>query len=203
MGGFAIFNHNDLFGSAMTTNMISLALDFAGHNDDLMFYRFLAFLIYVAAMVLTVIIAHKISTIFLKNISIFIDATALIIIGLLPKNTNPFVSLFPIFFSTAFQWCSFRGADGFTSSSIFSTNNLRQCTTGFAEYICNKDKNALKRGIYFGKVLISFHIGVIYSYFCCKSLSLRGAWLGIIPVATAFILNYMYNNNSNGKEVCI
>ena len=69
---------------------------------------------------------------------------------------DPFIALYPVFFATAFQWCSFKGADGFNSSCIFCTNNLRQCTTGFAEYLYSKDSEALRRGIFYGKVLLSF-----------------------------------------------
>ena len=34
LGGFAILNHHDLFGSAQTSNLISIAMDTAGHPDS-------------------------------------------------------------------------------------------------------------------------------------------------------------------------
>ena len=188
MGGYAILNRHDVFGSAQTGNMIALALDIAGHPDEQWFFRIAAMLIYIAAMVLTVVISHKISKINLKRLSILIDGTALLIIGFYPAEMNPFVALFPIFFASAFQWCSFKGADGFASSSIFSTNNLRQCTTGFTEYLCSKDTEALRRGIYFGKVLICFYGGAAISFLSCKFLDLKGSWIGILPTAAAFVM---------------
>ena len=33
LGGFAILNHHELFGSAQTSNLISVFADFAGHPD--------------------------------------------------------------------------------------------------------------------------------------------------------------------------
>ena len=110
------------------------------------------------------------------------------VIGFYPAEMNPFVALFPIFFATAFQWCSFKGADGFASSSIFSTNNLRQCVTGFTEYLCSKDTESLRRGIYFGKVLICFYGGAAIAFLSCAWIGLKGAWIAILPTAAALVM---------------
>ena len=174
MGGYAILNRHDVFGSGQTGNMISLAMDAVGHPDEQWFFR--------------VVISHKISKINQKRLSILIDGAVLLILGFYPKEMNPFVALFPIFFATAFQWCSFKGADGFASSSIFSTNNLRQCVTGFTEYLCSKDTESLRRGIYFGKVLICFYGGAAIAFLSCKLLDLKGSWIAILPTVAAFVM---------------
>ncbi|MBU5481878.1 YoaK family protein [Blautia sp. MSJ-19] len=188
MVGYGVLSRHDILGSAQTGNMTALAMDVVGHTDEQWFFRILALVIYIVAVSTTVIVSHKISKMNLKRLSILIDGAVLLIIGFYPAEMNPFVALFPIFFATAFQWCSFKGADGFVSSSIFCTNNLRQCVTGFTEYICSRDKQALHRGIYFGKVLISFYGGVAFSFVACQMLDLKGAWIGIVPVVSAFAL---------------
>ena len=137
MVGYGVINRHDILGSAQTGNMVSLAMDAVGHADEEWFFRIIALIIYVASVSLTVILSHKISKMSQKRLSILIDGAVLLIIGFYPAEMNPFVALFPIFFATAFQWCSFKGADGFASSSIFCSNNLRQCVTGFTEYLCN------------------------------------------------------------------
>ena len=188
MGGYAILNRHDVFGSAQTGNMISLAMDAVGHPDEQWFFRVLAMVIYIVSMAATVVISHKISKITQKRLSILIDGVVLLIIGFYPEEMNPFVALFPIFFATAFQWCSFKGADGFASSSIFSTNNLRQCVTGFTEYLCSKDTESLRRGIYFGKVLICFYGGAAIAFLSCAWIGLKGAWIAILPTVAAFVM---------------
>ena len=188
MVGYGVINHHDILGSAQTGNMVSLAMDAVGYADEEWFFRIIALIIYVASVSLTVILSHKISKMSQKRLSILIDGAVLLIIGFYPAEMNPFVALFPIFFASAFQWCSFKGADGFASSSIFCTNNLRQCVTGFTEYFCSQDKEALLRGVYFGKVLLSFYGGVAVSFLACQVLALKGSWIGIIPTATAFAL---------------
>ena len=201
MGGYAILNRHDVFGSAQTGNMISLAMDAVGHPDEQWFFRVLALVIYIVSMAATVVISHKISKINQKRLSILIDGAVLLILGFYPKEMNPFVALFPIFFATAFQWCSFKGADGFASSSIFSTNNLRQCVTGFTEYLCSKDEQSLHRGIYFGKVLLSFYGGVAVSFLATQILDLKASWIGILPTVSAFLLcNVEYGRCKVKKE---
>ena len=188
MGCYAIFNRSDIFGSAQTGNLISFVMDLVGRTDAEIFFRFSALLIYIFAMVSTVFLSHKMERTTLKFISVLIDGLAFVLLAFLPQDMDPFVALYPIFFATAFQWCSFKGADGFNSSSIFSTNNLRQCTTGFAEYLYSRDSEALRRGIFYGKVLLSFHFGVAVCFLFCSRFHLAGAWAGLLPVCTALVL---------------
>lgn len=207
MGGYAILNHNDLFGSAQTTNMISLAMTAAGHPDGQWLYRILGLLVYIAGLTSTVFISHKLKPSQQKQFSIVLDGLVLFAIGFLPKDLNIFVATFPIFFATAFQWCTFKGADGYTSSSIFSTNNLRQCTTSFAEYLCSHDSEALRKGKYFGKVLFFFHTGVVIAFISCNYLGIRGSWPGIIFAVTALSYCYAVENRkepakSAGAVLC-
>lgn len=200
MGCYAIFNRCDVFGSAQTGNLISFVMDLAGHSDTHMFFRFSALLIYILAMVSTVFLSHKLQKTTLKLVSVLIDGLALILLGFLPEDLDPFVALYPVFFATAFQWCSFKGADGFNSSSIFSTNNLRQCTTGFAEYLYSKDSEALRKGIFYGKVLLSFHLGVAMCFLFCSRFHLAGAWAGLFPVCIALAFVYEERALSRAAE---
>ena len=188
IGGYAILNHCDLFGSAQTANMISIAMDAAGKADSNWLVRIIGLLVYVAGLMSTVFIPYKIKKINMKLFSLIVDAIALTVVGFFPAGMNHFLALYPLFLATAIQWCSFKGADGFVSSSIFSTNNLRQCTTSFAEYFCTKDQEALRKGKFFGKVLISYHIGVMASFLSCQAFGLKGSWIALIPVCTAMFL---------------
>lgn len=194
IGGYAILNHCDLFGSAQTANMISLALAVGGRQSSDWLVRILGLFIYIAGIVSTVFLPKMMKNINLKRCSICIDMAALVLVGILPESTNHFVALYPLFFATAFQWCSFKGADGFVSSSIFSTNNLRQCTASFAEYFASHDREALRKGKFFGKVLICFHLGAVLSVPICQTLGLKGSFLFLIPCVTALGLNYAENH---------
>ena len=194
IGGYAILSHDDLFGSAQTTNMISLVIGAAGGPDSEWLARFFGLLVYIAGLASTVLISHKINKEQQKRFSIILDALVLFFVAFLPKDLDIFIATYPLFYVTSFQWCTFKGADGFVSSSIFSTNNLRQCITGFSEYLCSHDTEALRKGIYFGKVLLSFYVGVLFAYISCSTLGTKGSWPGIIFTGTALILSYCHEN---------
>lgn len=187
LGGFAILNHHDLFGSAQTSNLISIAMDAAGHPDSDLLFRVISLGFYIMALALTVILP-KYTKIPMKSFSLAVDAAAVLIIGLLPSDLNDFIALYPLFFAMAIQWCSFPGADGFTASSIFSTNNLRQFITSLTEYICSRDPKALLKWKFFGKVLCFFHIGVIMSCLSCRHFGISGAWICFLPILSGILL---------------
>ena len=102
--------------------------------------------------------------------------------------SEDFIALYPLYFAMAIQWCSFKGGDGFTCSTIFSTNNLRQFTTSMTEYLCSKDPDALRKWKFFASVLLCFHFGVIVSYLSCKNFGHTGSLVCFLPVFSGFCL---------------
>ncbi len=198
-GGFAILNHCDLFGSAQTSNLISIALMIAGQDKKDFLIRIIGMLLYLFGVAITVILPHKIKNINMKLFSVFVTMISIIIILYIPENTNHFVALYPIFFAMSVQWCCFKGAEGFTSSSIFSTNNFRQCVASFTEYFLTKDKEALRKGKFFGNVLLFFHIGVVFSYFSCKFFGKSGILFCLFLTASAFFFIYVENLSKEQK----
>ena len=142
------------------------------------------------ALSLTVILP-KFTKLHLPYVSLCIDALAALIVAFLPSNLNDFIALYPLYFAMAIQWCSFKGGDGFTCSTIFSTNNLRQFTTSLTEYLLSKDPDALRKWKFFASVLFSFHFGVIVSYLSCKNLGQMGSLVCFLPVVSGFSLVYV------------
>ena len=135
-GLYAIVARNDLFGSAQTSNLIYLVQDILGGRPVDFVIRIGALVLYSTAVALSVWLP-KHTAVNNKILSILIDGGAAILLGFLPKDMNPVLGLYPIFFAMAFQWCSFKGIGGYNSSTVFSTNNLRQfvsAVTLFAEH---------------------------------------------------------------------
>lgn len=196
IGGYAIVNHHDLLGSAQTGNMIALALYVGGMHTIDWLVRLLGMVIYMLGIAIAVLLPKKIESIKLKRFSILLDMASLLTVGFLPGKTDHFVALYPLFLASSVQLCSFPGADGFTCSSIFSTNNLRQCTSSFVEYFCSHDREALRKGKFYGKVLFCFHLGAALSYPTSQAMGLKSAWLGLIPCAVALGLNNKENHTN-------
>lgn len=185
-GGFAVINHMDLLASAQTSNLISLALILVGRSSTETLARFGALGVYVLALALTVVVPRVLKW---NNqlVSITLDILALFSIAFMPDTVDHFVAMYPIFFAMAYQWCSFPTSEGYVSATIFSTNNLRQCVTAFAAYLCDRDSRMLGKACMYGKVLLLFHIGVAFSWFACQLFGTHGALLALIPCMTALV----------------
>lgn len=159
MGGYAIFCRMSNFGNAQTANLIEIITGIVGRDFYDVMLRIIGLFIYVLAIIICVIFRLK-TKVNLNTYSIVIDFVGLSVLWLIPENTNPIIGLFPIFFMMSTQWSVFHGVSEFNSSTIFSTNNLKQCTSAFAEYLITKDKKMLQKGKFFGNSLLWFHIGV-------------------------------------------
>lgn len=192
IAAYAILNHADFLASAQTANLINITLCITGSNWTELCLRLIAVLIYMAGLSVPVIVA-KYTHINVKMFCIFVEISMIILLYFFTKRINTIIALYPVFFMTSMQWNSFPGVDGFASSSIFSTNNLRQFTTSYVEYRCNKDKEYLKKTKFFGGVLLSYHAGVIFSYYVYKYFAMKGVIFCLIPLFTGMLFLLMEN----------
>jgi len=199
MAAYAILNHADFLASAQTANLINLALCITGKNFPEMCLRLIAAIIYMAGLSVPVIVT-KYTHINMKLLCIFVEMSMIVILFFITKRVNTIIALYPVFFMTSMQWNSFPGAGGFVSSSIFSTNNLRQFTTSYVEYRCDKDKEHLRKTKFFGGVLLSYHAGVIFSYFIYKQFAMRGVIFCLVPLLTGMLFLEMDNGGFAGVK---
>ena len=86
------------------------------------------------------------------------------------------------------QWSSFSGAQGFVSSTIFSTNNTKQASLAFAEYIADGDRGHFKKVRFYVFTLLAFHFGAAVSFFAVRLMGVHGAWVNIILAAVAYYM---------------
>lgn len=182
LGAYAMITRLNLFGSAQTGNLISVISDLAGKNFRDMVLRIGGFLIYILAIILETILEKKTKW-NVKYISIGIHFCMSILLSLFPTDMDPIIGLYPIFFMTAFQWCAFKGAKGYVSSTIFSTNNLRQTFSAWTEYYLidkSNEKEKKEKAVkakFFGGTIISFHVGVLLGYLIVPSIGIESILL--------------------------
>lgn len=187
-GGFAVCNLGEIFGNAQTLNLIGIVYNLVYCDFETLVLRIIAALLYMAGFAAAVVIPKKLR-VHSDEISIVIDITAFIILAFLPKNANFLISLYPIFFATAFQWTAFEYIDGYSSSTIFSSNNYRQFATALIEYIIDKDKSRITKIRVFGLTLLYFHIGVALACGASVFFGRYSAFIGIITlIPSAYLL---------------
>ena len=186
IAAYAILNHADFLASAQTANLINVVLCITGRNFPELCLRLIAVVIYMAGLSIPVIIP-KYTHIYMITLCIFVDMLFVAVLYFFTEKMNTIIALYPVFFMTAIQWNSFPGAGGFVSSSVFSTNNLRQFTTSYVEYLCDKNKEHLKKTKFFGGVLLSYHAGVVFSYFIYKGFAMKGVIFCLVPLLIGMV----------------
>lgn len=191
LGAYALFSRQLVFGSAQTANLMELVSAVCGRNFAEVLIRIGALALYGAAVALSAVLAKK-TSVNLKYLTIFLEFPAIFISAFIPSSVDPVIALYPLFFVTAFQWCSFKGVEDFSSSTIFSTNNYKQTVLGFTEYCLASDpekkKYQKRKACFFGGTLLSFHTAVAIEYLALQAFSLRAIWLCSLPLMSGLIL---------------
>ena len=192
-GGYAVFGRMGVFGSAQTANLIDLVGDILGRDVPDAAARLGAFVIYVSAIVLFAVLDRKTKR-DLKYLVFAVETAAVLILAALPEEVDPVVALYPVFFAASFQWCIFKGAEGYACSTIFSTNNLKQTVLSLSDWFLTdrkeqeKRRESLKKGTFFGRTLLFFHTGVGAAFLGVRVLGLKAVWLNLVFVAAALFL---------------
>lgn len=189
LGIFPVVNAVHFLGSAQTSNLIDIVLaSLRADWSSLLLHVFGAFLYVLAVFLVTFLPKH--TRLNVKWLALFVDAAASFVMWLFPieRDFPLTMYLYPTFFAMAFQWCSFKGAYGFTSSTIFSTNNLRQFIASLTEVFCNGDKSFLLKAKFFGLTLLGFHLGVAASGILWFFLGNAGFLFALLPISVAGLL---------------
>lgn len=189
MGVFPVLNVVHLLGSAQTSNLIDIVLSLFRCQWNDFFLHLLGALLYCLGIFLVTFLP-KHSRLNVKILAMAVDATCTFVMWTFPidRNLPLTVYLYPTFFAMAFQWCAFKGAYGFTSSTIFSTNNLRQFISSLTEIYCNNDKSFSVKAKFFGFTLLSFHIGIALSTLLWHFLGNAGFLFALVPISFVVLL---------------
>lgn len=186
-GGYAIISRFEVFGNAQTTNLMYLTMSILGRDVKEVMIRIIAMFLYMLGIMCTVLIP-KYTKWSLYVSSILVDAGAVIILGMLPQSMHSVVAIYPIFFAMAFQWNVFADLCGYGSSTIFSTNNMRQMSISLIKYLIDRQDADLERGKFYAGVLLFFNTGVAIAYVAWKAMGFKEIYICFIPLATAMAL---------------
>ena len=189
LGAYALLCRDFNFGNSQTANLIQIFTCILGKNLFEFALRILGAVLYIGAVVIYVYLEKK-TSVNLERYAITVNLFGLILLSLIPQKINPVAGILPIFFMMSTQWSVFHGVGEYNSSTIFSTNNIRQCTLGFSNYFVAKDKKALEKGKFFGNSLIWYHIGVVISFFCCRYFGTEASIFCIPVMVVCFLITF-------------
>lgn len=186
LGLFPMVNLAGLFGSAQTSNLIETVLAALAGNGRGFLLHGTGVLLYMGAIVLATVISRQ-QKINMKFATMLVDTITAFILWRYPVDLPVIAYLYPTFFAMAFHWCAFGGAYGFVSATIFSTNNFRMFISALIERIFYRNKAYGLKAKFFGLTLLSFHTGIVTSWFCWRFLGNAGFLFVIIPIALCTI----------------
>lgn len=184
-GIYAILNTGHL-ASAQTSNLLELLLGLLEGNWAIVVMGIGCWVVYVAGTMLPVLLRHYLHA-NAELVSLAISAAVCLVLPLTVKLPFP-LGLYPIFFAVSVQWSTFVGAQGFVSSTIFSTNNTKQASLGFAAYLCDKDKSHLKQTRFFLTTILFFHLGGTVAFFAVRYLGPWGSLANLALIALALVM---------------
>lgn len=184
-GAYAFLARGGLLGAAQTSNLIEMLLDFLGGNIEDFIIRIAIFVLYAGAIIAAYFLNVRAKE-SKYSVCLLSELACVVLAGLIPATVNPLLALCPVFFMSAFQWMTFTDADHYGSSTIFSTNNLKQTVISTLDYLRTKDEKARVRAAFFARTLLLFHLGVVAGYFACVTWDVRGIWASA-PVMLAVL----------------
>ena len=138
--------HGKVLTHAQTGNVMEMAAALTGKNFAEVGIRFLAFLIFGSAIVISYLLTNF-TKLDMRKLVLWVDAAGLTVTAMMPEGMSAVVSLYPIFFCSAFQWGSYSGASGYNSASIFTTNNFKQSLLAWTQFVLTKDPEFRRKGI--------------------------------------------------------
>lgn len=183
-GAYSLLRCRDNFGAAQTANLIYALHVLLGGNWQQFLLRLLGLASYMAGILSYVTVSHHTAW----NPEKWVLATegiCLLIIGLLPSGISHFVYLYPIFYMLAAQWSVYHGANGYTASTIFSSNNVKQFTLAIGEYCFEKNPAQAEKAKFFGLTLLWYHLGAAAVLLCYQTAGQYSIWLCYLPVTLA------------------
>lgn len=163
LGVFPIVNVIGLLGSAQTSNLIECVHSVIGQDWIALCQHAAGVALYVLATFLVTYLSHH-TKLNIKLLALFVDVATGFVMWRMPDNLPELFYLYPTFFALSFQWCSFSGGYGYNCSTIFSTNNLRQCVSAFTETYFNGKREFKLKAIFYGATLVAFHLGVAAAF---------------------------------------
>lgn len=191
LGGYTVFNHCDIFANAQTGNLIKLVIGLFSLEFQSVAYMSAYFAIYVLGNVFYAVARKKLK-ISMKIVSFIFSAIGIVLVGILNFTGNSYLSVMPIFFIAPVQWNAFKTAGKNSSSTIFSSNNVRQASILLTNYIMNRDKKDLKNARFYWATLMFFHIGVAASCMLSLIFGVHSIWFCLIFVGIAIAFYYRY-----------
>lgn len=177
-GAYALVARGGNLAAAQTTNLLELVLDGVDGNLADVLLRAGILALYVAAIALAHLAVRTYGAGWRKACIAF-EMALVLVAGIVPASTDPLLALVPIFAMSAIQWVTFSDKDHYNSSTIFSTNNVKQTVIATIEYLETRDAAQRAKALFFARTLGLFHLGALCGVLSCLAWGVHGVWFAL------------------------
>ncbi|GEL65879.1 YoaK family protein [Marinilactibacillus psychrotolerans] len=191
-GSYALLLRGN-FGSAQTANLIQLFINVSAFNLFDILFRTLALFLFVLFLMLSFYIKDK-YTLQSVKICLLVEIISVLAIGLIPSGANDLMALLPLFALTAFQWGMFNGTKEYTSPTLFSTGNIRQCISGWIDYKVSAKAKSKMKALFYSYTLIYYHLGVLAGIALTYTFGAKGIFICLVPLFINLMIEMKHIN---------
>ena len=184
LAGFSVVR-SGLLSSAETMNLITIVSSLLSWDLHLLALRVGVALFFALSIAAATLLKQDRR---IQLWAILVDILGVLIVGLIPGRHSSVAVLYPLFFACGLQWCAFPGAEGYTSSCVFSTNNFRQLMAVLTGGLSGQDPDGFRRAKFYGRTLLLFHIGVASALALGRVWDGRSIWFTLAPLGCALWL---------------
>jgi uncharacterized membrane protein YoaK (UPF0700 family) len=190
LGGYAVLCRAGTFGSAQTLNLIDIVCTLLGRDLYHFGLRVICTALYMTAILIGLFLMRR-TTVHVQRYSILVDAVGMVVLCRIPADVDVVLGVMPLFFMMATQWTIFHGNEKYNSSTIFSTNNLKQMTLALGDYALDREQAHLDRAKFFANSLLWYHIGVAASFYAVRAFAIRASLCALPLAAVALGLTFL------------
>ena len=190
MGTFAVCGFGGNFASAHTGNIMSLTKDLAGCDLIQAGIRLGALVLFSLSIAAAYLINRMVKP-DMERRCLIVDVGGFLLCLLLPKGLPDLVRLYPIFIASSFQWGTFSGTDGYNSSTIFTTNNLKQCVLSWTQYLLDHEETMRRRAWFYTITVGAFTVGALIGCMAVLRMGGRGVVWGLGLILAAGVLSFL------------
>ena len=185
LGTYAIQSRGGIFASAQTGNLMAMA-------ENVRAGQWMEFLLRAGTLPLFamgIVGAHlllKKPDVPVRKMSLILDGLALAVTSVLPGTLPGLAAVYPIFVAAGFQWVAFTNVEGYSSATVFSSNNFRQSVTGYVDYLLTGNPKDLEKSAVYGRAVVTFLAGAFYGCVAVAQWGYKGGLAGFLPLALAY-----------------
>ncbi len=193
-GGFQdAYTYNvrdEVFSNAQTGNVVLMSQHFMMGQWKTAFRYFFPIL----AFALGVLVAEQIQSryknskrIHWRQIVVIFEMTILFLVGFMPSKWNLLATML-VSFTCSMQVQTFRKVNGYGYASTMCIGNLRSGTESISVYIRNRNKESLRKAVYYYGIIFVFAMGAGIGGLLTIWLGVQAIWVSCILLLISCLL---------------